>query len=90
MKARYFLAIPFFILAFGFYTCSNSLNPGSRFCLYEIYKTPKLEYQVWWNCRTRHLESTFGTYEEAKDYQIKQCDELKQFMGQSPDGKRVR
>ena len=65
-------------------------DPDSFWCVRKIYQQPNGTYEVWWNARTRHLEATFNTYREAKEYQVKKCRELAEFMTQSPKGKRVR
>lgn len=71
------------------YIIANTLNPNSYFCCYEIYKNGN-SYEVWWNARTRHIEQTFSTYEQAKAFQKSKCENLLKFMAQSPSGSRIK
>ena len=82
--------IPLIAIVCVVYGLCNSLNPDSWWCLHKIYKQPDGTYQVWWSCRTRHIEGTFATYDDAKAYQVKECNELKAFMSQSPTGERTK
>lgn len=84
------ILIPILILAFGIYALVQSFNPDSWFCSYQIYKQPDGTYQVWWSCRTRHLEGTFQTYEAAKAFQVKENQDLINFMSQKPTGERTK
>ena len=66
------------------------LNPNSIFCLYKIYKQSDNTYQVWWRGKVNRVELSNATYEQAKAFQVKECQELKEFMFQSPKGKIVK
>jgi len=84
------LLIPILAIAFVIYFLANSLNPESRLCLYKIYKQPDGSYEVWWSCKTRHIEEKFATYEQAKAFQVEKCRSLGEFMRQKPSGERVK
>ena len=78
------------LIGFLFYAAFNLSNPNSRFCEYRIYKQPDGTYQVWWVCRSRHLEGTFQTYDAAKAFQIKQVKELNEFGNHKPTGTQIK
>jgi len=68
----------------------NSLNPDSRFCMYQIYRQDNGTYQVWFLGRTRQLELSDVGYEQAKEYQTRKCRQLIEFMSARPHGERVK
>lgn len=76
-------------LVFWIYWIANSLNPDSRFCLYKIYQQKDGTYEVWWECRFRHLEKSGLTYESAKALQIECCQSIKDCESRKPKGHRV-
>jgi len=82
--------IPVIVLAFCIYAFIQSFNTDSWFCSYQIYKQTDGTYQVWWSCRTKHLEGTFKTYQDAKAFQIKENQELIDFMSKKPTGERSK
>lgn len=84
------LVIPVMVVVLAFYAFANHLNPNSRFCYYQIYKQPDGTYQVWAVGRIKTCELEGATYENAKAFQIKECRELKDFMGQKPKGEKIK
>lgn len=87
---KWVAALPVFLLVFFVYVIVNAFNPDSRWCNYKIYKQPDGTYQVWWSCRTRHIEGTFATYAEAKAFQVQECRALLKFMAQKPTGELTK
>lgn len=90
MKLRWLFLIPILVAAFFVYGLANFTNPDSRFCRYKIYKQADGTYEVWWNGRSKTCYLRGATYEQAKVRQIKECDELKVFIRNRPNGRLVK
>lgn len=84
------LIVPVLSIAFVLYGLANSFNPDSRFCDYQIYKQADGTYQVWWSCRSKHIEGTFTNFAEAKAFQIEKCKRLLEILSENPGGERVK
>jgi hypothetical protein len=82
------LLIPIAIACFVVLSISNTYNPDSWFCCYEIYKTPSETYQVVWSSRSKFVEWEGATYEEAKRIQIQKCKAMLEIT--RPKGKRIK
>ena len=90
VKTWWPISIPILIVGFVIYWTVASFNPDSQFCSHRIYKQPDGTYEVWWIGRSKRREFKCKTYQEAKDYQIKECEDLKRFIMQKPSGERVK
>jgi hypothetical protein len=82
------LLIPVVALVFCIYAAGQTYNPNSRFCIYQIYRQSDGTYQVWWECKTRNIEGTFFSYDDAKAFQVKKLKEIQGFLNQKPTGER--
>lgn len=78
------------VMVFGCYWLAQSLNPNSRWCSYQIYRTTNGTYEVWWRGRSSDCEWRGSTLEEARAYQSNACKSLLEFMEQRPTGERVK
>jgi hypothetical protein len=71
------------------YGTLNNLNPDSCFCLYQIYQSGS-RYELWWEGRTKTLEGTYDTLEQARAAKKEKCTELETFRNQTPKGENVQ
>lgn len=90
--ANVFIPVTIVGLIFWFFiaVAVGGTNPESVFCNYKIYKQEDGTYQVWWRCKTSHIELQGATYEQAKAFQIKACRDLEMFVLRKPKGERVK
>lgn len=78
------------MLAFGCYWMTQSFNPNSQWCVYQIYRTTNGTYEVWWHGISTDREWSGTSLEEARAYQSNACQRLIEFMSQRPKGERVK